>query len=59
MPFFDIGGMLADDEETEKALLLEAIKLAQDMNKNHLLISPGRAYFTGESKFHQEVVIEC
>ena len=31
IPFFDLGGILADDEETEKALLSEAIKLARDL----------------------------
>ncbi len=29
IPFFDMGGILADDEETEKALLNEAIKLGE------------------------------
>ena len=31
IPFFDLGGILADDNETEKALLSEAIKLAQEL----------------------------
>lgn len=31
MPFFDLGGILADDEEVEKALLLEAIKLGKKL----------------------------
>jgi|GEM_PF-5447531 len=31
IPFFDMGGVLADDEEIEKALLSEAIRLGQDM----------------------------
>ena len=36
IPFFDIGGILADNQGTEKALLLEAIKLAQDLNVNNI-----------------------
>jgi FemAB-related protein (PEP-CTERM system-associated) len=31
LPFFDLGGILADDEETEKALLFEAIKFAKKL----------------------------
>jgi serine/alanine adding enzyme len=31
IPFFDLGGILADAEETEKALLSEALKLAQEL----------------------------
>ena len=31
MPFFDTGGILANNEETEKTLLLEAVKLGQDL----------------------------
>lgn len=31
MPFFDLGGILADDEETERALLLYAIKLGHQL----------------------------
>jgi len=31
IPFFDLGGILADDHETERALLLEAIRLAQNL----------------------------
>ena len=31
IPFFDLGGILADDEETEKALLKEAIKIGHDL----------------------------
>jgi len=34
IPFFDLGGILADDEETEKALLFEAIRLGQDLAVN-------------------------
>ena len=34
MPFFDLGGILADDEETEQALLLEAIRLGHDLKAN-------------------------
>ncbi len=36
IPFFDIGGILADDEETEKALLSEAIKLGQELKANNI-----------------------
>jgi serine/alanine adding enzyme len=32
IPFFDLGGVLADDEETEKALLSEAIRLGRELN---------------------------
>lgn len=31
IPFFDMGGILADNEETEKALLAEAIKLGSSL----------------------------
>lgn len=31
MPYFDLGGILADDEETERALLSEAIKLGKKL----------------------------
>jgi FemAB-related protein (PEP-CTERM system-associated) len=31
MPFFDLGGILADEEETERSLLLHAIKLGQTL----------------------------
>ena len=36
IPFFDIGGILADNQETEKALLSEAIKLGQKLNVNNI-----------------------
>jgi len=32
IPFFDMGGILADDEETEKALLSEAVLLGKRVN---------------------------
>ena len=32
IPFFDIGGILADDRDTEKALLWQAIKLGKKLN---------------------------
>lgn len=32
MPYFDMGGVLADDVETEQALLTEAVTLGQDLN---------------------------
>jgi serine/alanine adding enzyme len=34
VPFFDIGGILAGDEETEKALLSEAVKLGHKLGSN-------------------------
>jgi serine/alanine adding enzyme len=36
IPFFDLGGILADDEETEKALLSEAIKLGQELEAENI-----------------------
>ncbi|HDN84296.1 MAG TPA: peptidoglycan bridge formation glycyltransferase FemA/FemB family protein, partial [Candidatus Aerophobetes bacterium] len=36
MPFFDMGGILADDEETEKALLTEAIQLGQKLKVKNI-----------------------
>ncbi len=36
IPFFDLGGILADDEYIEKALLSEAIKLGQDLGANNI-----------------------
>ena len=38
IPFFDSGGILADNEEVEKDLLLEAIKLAQKLKTDTLEI---------------------
>ncbi len=32
IPFFDMGGILADNEETEKAFIAEAIKLGKSLN---------------------------
>ena len=34
IPFFDIGGILADDEETEKALLSEAVKIGHKIESD-------------------------
>ena len=36
IPFFDLGGILADNEETEKALLSEAIKLGQELKVKNI-----------------------
>ncbi|MFX0204104.1 MAG: FemAB family XrtA/PEP-CTERM system-associated protein [Candidatus Hodarchaeota archaeon] len=36
IPFFDLGGILADDEYIEKTLLSEAIKLGQDLGVNNI-----------------------
>ena len=36
LPFFDLGGILADDEETEKALLSEVIKLGQELKVENI-----------------------
>jgi len=36
IPFFDMGGILADDSETEKALFLEAVKLGQNLKVNNI-----------------------
>jgi serine/alanine adding enzyme len=36
IPFFDLGGILADDEEAEKLLLSEAIKLCQDLKAKNI-----------------------
>jgi len=36
IPFFDLGGILADDQNTEKALLSEAIKLARDLKAKNI-----------------------
>jgi len=36
IPFFDIGGILANDEETENALLSEAIKLGKELKANNI-----------------------
>jgi len=36
IPFFDMGGILADNEETEKALLEEAIKLARSLKADSI-----------------------
>jgi serine/alanine adding enzyme len=36
IPFFDLGGILAGDEETEKALLSEVIKLGQELKVENI-----------------------
>lgn len=36
IPFFDLGGILADNDEVEKALLYEAIKLAQKLKAKNI-----------------------
>lgn len=36
IPFFDMGGVLADNEETEKALIKEAIKLGQKLKVDNI-----------------------
>ena len=36
IPYFDMGGTLADNDETEKALLSEAITLAEKLNANNI-----------------------
>ena len=36
IPFFDLGGILADNDEVEKALLSEAIKLAQKLKVKNI-----------------------
>ena len=36
IPFFDIGGILAEDEETEKALTADAIKLAEELGVKNI-----------------------
>lgn len=36
IPFFDLGGVLADDQETEKALLDKAIALGKDLGVKNL-----------------------
>jgi len=36
IPFFDLGGILADDENTEKALLSEVINLGQELKAKNI-----------------------
>jgi serine/alanine adding enzyme len=36
MPFFDIGGVLANDEEVEKTMVSEAIKIAQELKVDNI-----------------------
>jgi len=36
IPFFDIGGILANDKDTEKALLSEAIKISQKIESDNI-----------------------
>ena len=36
IPFFDLGGILADNDEVEKALLTEAVKLAQKLKAKNI-----------------------
>jgi FemAB-related protein (PEP-CTERM system-associated) len=52
IPFFDLGGILADDEEAETALLNEAVKLAQKLGTNNIEIRNAKplSYIKGSSK---------
>jgi hypothetical protein len=36
LPFFDMGGILADNEEIERALLSKAVRIGQDLKADHL-----------------------
>lgn len=36
MPFFDLGGILADDPETETALMVKAMELGRELKVNHI-----------------------
>lgn len=36
LPFFDLGGILADDEDMEKRLMRKAVELAQDLRANSI-----------------------
>ena len=59
IPFFDLGGILADDIETEKALLNEAIKIGYDLKVKDIELrhiypvkffeKDSEAYLTGAS----------
>ena len=59
IPFFDLGGILADDIETEKALLNEAIKIGYDLKVKDIELrhiypvkffeKESEAYLTGAS----------
>jgi len=44
IPFFDMGGILADDEETEKALLDEAIKLGKSLKVDKIELRHAHAH---------------
>ena len=35
MPFFDMGGVLFDDDEVEKELVVKAIRLAESLKADH------------------------
>ncbi len=43
MPFFDMGGVLADDEETERALILRAVSLGEELRANTIELRQARA----------------
>ena len=43
MPFFDMGGILADNEDAEKALLSESMKLARRLKAGHIELRHDKA----------------
>ena len=58
IPFFDLGGLLADDQETERALLSEAIKLGCQLGVDKIelrqtTLLPSAKLITGEKYFLQ------
>jgi FemAB-related protein (PEP-CTERM system-associated) len=56
IPFFDMGGVIADDPETASRLITRAIRLAEDVGASEIALRHKEAFFdctkSGEGVFH-------
>ncbi len=52
VPFFDLGGILAHNEETEKTIISEAIKLGEKLNVNNIELRHINPLMCAGSKAH-------
>jgi len=61
IPFFDLGGILADDEETEIALASEAIKLARDLCVKNIELRHTRplSWLSQKTMSYQPSAVDC
>jgi len=57
IPFFDIGGILANDEETEETIISEAIKLGKELNVDNIELRHINPLLCDSSKDHNVLPI--